>query len=147
MPLDPDFPADRLAFYISDSKMPIIVGHEKLLDRVVGRIGTDSTSRCCGTVRIDGDAEIIAKQPATNPNAITKPENLVYVLYTSGSTGRARVVVEDFDLGSPSHAEVKILDDDTGAPASNPIDDASFFVRQHYLDFLNREPDAASPVF
>ena len=25
---------------------------------------------------------------------------------------------------------------------SNPIDDASFFVRQHYLDFLNRQPDA-----
>jgi Tol biopolymer transport system component len=27
-------------------------------------------------------------------------------------------------------------------PATNPIDDAQFFVRQHYLDFLNREPDA-----
>ena len=26
-------------------------------------------------------------------------------------------------------------------PAGNPIDDAGFFVRQHYLDFLNREPD------
>src|SRR5262249_55403235 len=25
----------------------------------------------------------------------------------------------------------------------NPIDDAQFFVRQQYLDFLNREPDAA----
>jgi Tol biopolymer transport system component len=25
--------------------------------------------------------------------------------------------------------------------ASNPIDDATFFVRQHYADFLNREPD------
>lgn len=28
------------------------------------------------------------------------------------------------------------------APTTNPIDDAQFFVRQHYLDFLNREPDA-----
>ena len=26
-------------------------------------------------------------------------------------------------------------------PQSNQIDDAQFFVRQHYLDFLNREPD------
>ncbi|HEY0407507.1 MAG TPA: DUF4214 domain-containing protein [Pyrinomonadaceae bacterium] len=25
---------------------------------------------------------------------------------------------------------------------ANPIDDAQFFVRQHYLDFLNRQPDA-----
>jgi len=27
-------------------------------------------------------------------------------------------------------------------PGTNAIDDAQFFVRQHYLDFLNREPDA-----
>ncbi|HWN10630.1 MAG TPA: DUF4214 domain-containing protein, partial [Pyrinomonadaceae bacterium] len=29
----------------------------------------------------------------------------------------------------------------------NPIDDAQFFVRQHYLDFLNREPDASGLAF
>jgi hypothetical protein len=29
----------------------------------------------------------------------------------------------------------------------NPVGDASFFVRQHYLDFLNREPDAAGQGF
>jgi uncharacterized protein (TIGR03118 family) len=44
-------------------------------------------------------------------------------------------------LGTPNAAELTIVDNDTGDPASNPIDDASFFVRQHYLDFLNREPD------
>jgi len=46
-------------------------------------------------------------------------------------------------LGSPNDAEVTILDDDTVAPTLNPIDDASFFVRAHYLDFLNREPDTS----
>jgi hypothetical protein len=29
------------------------------------------------------------------------------------------------------------------ATPTNPIDTAAFFVRQHYLDFLNREPDQA----
>ena len=29
----------------------------------------------------------------------------------------------------------------TTAPTDNPIDDTQFFVRQHYRDFLNREPD------
>src|SRR5207302_2271451 len=35
------------------------------------------------------------------------------------------------------------------APAAcpNPIDCADFFVRQHYLDFLNREPDDAGLAF
>ena len=37
---------------------------------------------------------------------------------------------------------------DSGANStSNSIDDLQFFVRQHYLDFLNREPDAAGLAF
>lgn len=50
-------------------------------------------------------------------------------------------------LGSPNTAEVTILDNDVLPPTTNPIDDAAFFVRQHYLDFLNREPDAAGWAF
>ena len=50
-------------------------------------------------------------------------------------------------LGSPNVAEITVLDNDTGAPTSNPIDNASFFVRQHYLDFLAREPDPAGHAF
>jgi photosystem II stability/assembly factor-like uncharacterized protein len=34
-----------------------------------------------------------------------------------------------------------------GAPPINPADDTQFFVRQHYLDFLNREPDAPGLSF
>ena len=33
------------------------------------------------------------------------------------------------------------------APITNQIDDAQFFVQQHYRDFLNREPDAAGLAF
>jgi hypothetical protein len=32
-------------------------------------------------------------------------------------------------------------------PGVNPLDDAQFFVRQHYQDFLNREPDADGLAF
>jgi hypothetical protein len=44
-------------------------------------------------------------------------------------------------LGAPSSATLTINDNDAGN-APNPIDISSFFVRQHYVDFLNREPDA-----
>jgi Tol biopolymer transport system component len=44
-------------------------------------------------------------------------------------------------LGSLNTATLTILDDDTASPRVNPIDDARFFVNQHYLDFLNRAPD------
>ncbi|MFN2532130.1 MAG: TIGR03118 family protein [Pyrinomonadaceae bacterium] len=50
-------------------------------------------------------------------------------------------------LGSPNIAVITILDNDVVAPTANPVDDATFFVRQQYLDFLNREPDAAGLAF
>ncbi|HEV7398081.1 MAG TPA: SBBP repeat-containing protein, partial [Pyrinomonadaceae bacterium] len=46
-------------------------------------------------------------------------------------------------LGTPNPAQVTITDNDGGNAITNPLDDADarFFVRQHYLDFLNRVPD------
>ena len=43
-------------------------------------------------------------------------------------------------LGAQSTATITITDNDI-ADGLNPIDTARFFVRLHYLDFLNREPD------
>lgn len=40
-------------------------------------------------------------------------------------------------------ATVTITDNDTATAATNPIDVPEFFVRQLYVDFLNREPDTA----
>ncbi|HEY6189766.1 MAG TPA: PQQ-dependent sugar dehydrogenase [Pyrinomonadaceae bacterium] len=45
-------------------------------------------------------------------------------------------------LGNQTSASVTITDNGNDlSGAANPIDGTDFFVRQHYLDFLNREPD------
>jgi uncharacterized delta-60 repeat protein len=44
-------------------------------------------------------------------------------------------------------ARLQIQDNDPAAATSNPIDDNQFFVRQHYLDFLSREPDPGGLAF
>src|SRR5439155_8649192 len=44
-------------------------------------------------------------------------------------------------LGVRTTATVAIFDDDLSPPSANPIDQAGFFVREHYYDFLNRLPD------
>ncbi|MCU1265596.1 MAG: uncharacterized protein JWM21_1914 [Acidobacteria bacterium] len=46
-------------------------------------------------------------------------------------------------LGTPNPALVTITDNDSVTATTNPLEDADarFFVRQHYLDFLNRVPD------
>ncbi len=49
-------------------------------------------------------------------------------------------------IGSPVTVTVTITDNDP-FNGTNPIDQASFFVRQHYIDFLNREPDAPGFAF
>lgn len=45
-------------------------------------------------------------------------------------------------LATPASATITISDNET-ANHANPVDTTSFFVRQHYLDFLNREPDTS----
>jgi hypothetical protein len=44
-------------------------------------------------------------------------------------------------------ATLTITEDDTAASSANPLDTPAFFVRQHYVDFLNREPDAPGLTF
>jgi len=48
---------------------------------------------------------------------------------------------------SNSTATLTIRDNDSNPAATNPIDSAQFFVRQHYSDFLNRAPDAEGLAF
>lgn len=50
-------------------------------------------------------------------------------------------------LGGNTSTVVTIVDNDTVVATTNPIDSTGFFVRQQYLDFLNREPDAAGLAF
>jgi uncharacterized protein (TIGR03118 family) len=50
-------------------------------------------------------------------------------------------------LGSPNVAVLTINDNDAVITPGNPIDHSFFFVRMHYLDFLNREPDEAGLNF
>ncbi len=49
-------------------------------------------------------------------------------------------------LGAPFTAVLEIADD-ASEPSTNPSDDAAAFVRQHYHDFLNREPDGPGLAF
>jgi hypothetical protein len=49
-------------------------------------------------------------------------------------------------LGSVTGETVTITDNDS-VNGTNPIATASYFVRQHYIDFLNREPDSGGLDF
>ena len=69
---------------------------------------------------------------------VENPETIVLSLHDL--TGNAI-------LKGDGHVVVSILDNDTAPATSNPLEDTQFFVRQHYHDFFNREPDAAGFAF
>ena len=50
-------------------------------------------------------------------------------------------------LGNPSTAPLVITDDETVNGSTNPIDDNTNFVAQHYHDFLNRDGDPQGVAF
>jgi len=49
-------------------------------------------------------------------------------------------------VGTSRAAQIAIMDEPTEA-GTTPIDNADFYVRQHYADFLNRQPDAGGLAF
>jgi amino acid adenylation domain-containing protein/non-ribosomal peptide synthase protein (TIGR01720 family) len=84
LPLDPAYPADRLAYMLSDSTAPIVLTQR---DLAVGLAGTQAE-----IIRLDEDWPVITQQPATPPHTAVTADDLAYVIYTSGSTGRPKGV-------------------------------------------------------
>ncbi len=84
MPLDPDYPAERLAFMLEDSQAPVLLTQQALLEQL--------PARHAHVVHLDADWNQIQQQPDVNPPALAHAENLAYIIYTSGSTGRPKGV-------------------------------------------------------
>ena len=50
-------------------------------------------------------------------------------------------------VGAPGSSVIRIADNDAVNSPTNPLDDSTFFVKQHYRDFLGRDPDAPGLAF
>ncbi|WP_433342569.1 amino acid adenylation domain-containing protein [Micromonospora sp. CA-111912] len=83
LPLDPEYPADRLSFMVTDAAAGVVLVQEHLRD-VLPDTGA--------TVLALDDESVWADQPAADPAPTAGPGNLAYVIYTSGSTGRPKGV-------------------------------------------------------
>ena len=84
IPLDPDYPADRLAFVLGDAAPPVLLTQEELLSHLPPHQGR--------TVCLDRDAAELEGRSGENLEPLATPESLAYVIYTSGSTGQPKGV-------------------------------------------------------
>ncbi len=114
VPLDPAYPADRLAYLLEDSGVALVVAEERtrgalphFAGEIVGVDGTPlppapSPARGEGEHDTSGDegrealpqdwGRVAALRPPGG-GPLAYPDNLAYVIYTSGSTGRPKGVM------------------------------------------------------
>ena len=80
LPLDPNYPADRLGYMLADAKPAVLLTQERLRS-LFAEVETEVL--CLDQVDVSACSD-------TNPVNATLPQHLVYVIYTSGSTGRPK---------------------------------------------------------
>ena len=85
LPLDPDYPPERLAYMLNDANAALLITQQSLTDT----LPKTSDNR----FYIDSDWQTISHFSAENPSVILHPLNLAYVIYTSGSTGNPKGVM------------------------------------------------------
>ena len=79
VPLDPEYPKQRLGFLAGDAGVSVVLTQQQLADRVAG---------CAAeAVLLDRDWPRVCEQPVGPVSIVVDPDDLAYVTYTSGSTG------------------------------------------------------------
>jgi amino acid adenylation domain-containing protein len=84
VPVDPAYPAERIAYMLADSAAPVLLTQSSLVDAL--------PSTEAWVVRVDADADEIGRESAEPFAGGALPDHLAYVIYTSGSTGRPKGV-------------------------------------------------------
>ncbi len=90
VPLDYDYPNDRLLYMLEDSESQVLVTSHAIFDEK--NAGGDFDSFKGQVVFID---DFLSPLDGSEPNAtnLAKPESLAYMIYTSGSTGKPKGVM------------------------------------------------------
>jgi amino acid adenylation domain-containing protein/non-ribosomal peptide synthase protein (TIGR01720 family) len=88
LPLDPAYPANRLAVMLADTRPPILLTQSHLADRL-------PAAELPATVfYLDRDwDDLVAGQADCDVETAVHPNNLAYIIYTSGSTGQPKGVM------------------------------------------------------
>lgn len=85
LPLDPEYPADRIAFMLEDAAAPVILTQAHLQHR----LPPGKAQVIC----LDRDWGVISQHAVAPVSSPVTPANLAYIIYTSGSTGKPKGVM------------------------------------------------------
>ena len=85
VPLDPNYPGERLSFMLADAQVELLLTQHHLLAK---------WPECSAAVIcVDSESESLARASVENPESGAEGQNLAYLIYTSGSTGQPKGVM------------------------------------------------------
>ncbi|MBW4556597.1 MAG: amino acid adenylation domain-containing protein [Trichormus sp. ATA11-4-KO1] len=84
IPLDPNYPQERLAFILEDTHVSVVLTQASLLTKI--------PQHQAQVICLDADWQTNTQQSQENLFSQLTPDNLAYVIYTSGSTGKPKGV-------------------------------------------------------
>ncbi|MEH2216410.1 MAG: amino acid adenylation domain-containing protein [Nostoc sp.] len=87
VPIDPNYPQDRIRFMLEDSGASVLLTQTSLKDK----LPLAELENPCQIICLD--EKNFSKALTDNPSPQSTPDNLAYVIYTSGSTGRPKGVM------------------------------------------------------
>ncbi|MEW6735521.1 MAG: amino acid adenylation domain-containing protein, partial [Acidobacteriota bacterium] len=97
LPLDPNYPSERLHFIMDDADITLLLTEASLIKT----IPTQHQQVIC----LDTDWQTIACQREDDLPDIATVTNTAYVIYTSGSTGKPKgVLISHYNIGRLFHA-------------------------------------------
>ncbi|MGB9177696.1 MAG: amino acid adenylation domain-containing protein, partial [Pyrinomonadaceae bacterium] len=85
LPLDPQYPQERLAYMLNDARPAVLLTQDIL---------QNTLPQCeAQTICLDAAWNSLDCESGENPSSLATGNNLAYVIYTSGSTGRPKGVM------------------------------------------------------
>ena len=92
LPLDPNYPRERLAFMLADAGAAVLVTQQRCSDgcRKTLQPAPGAAAPSCGSTPTGPPSR---GSPTTAPDTALDPRHPAYVIYTSGSTGTPKGVV------------------------------------------------------
>ncbi|HJP95207.1 MAG TPA: amino acid adenylation domain-containing protein [Pyrinomonadaceae bacterium] len=101
LPLDPEYPPERVAFMVEDSRAQVVLTQNSLLHHL--------PNIAARTICLDAD--VFSHESGENFQTAVIPDNLAYVIYTSGSTGRPKgVLVAHRGVTNMIEASLRLFD-------------------------------------
>ncbi len=91
VPLDPEYPLERLEWMVRDGRLRAILTGRTLKEHPLSHLVEAMES--VASIDLHATSRTISRRESRNPRTAVSPGNAAYVIYTSGSTGRPKGVV------------------------------------------------------